>query len=173
MRTIYQSSYDKSHADVFEERIADIQFEACNLAELDEWTLTIIKMLCPPHKRQASLEMGNICVKESPKHHAPPSRIFRIKEYEELFWYVDIIPATRQFLFIADKEHTQAIPPDEGIAKLIHFQTGCDTQSVISDSAASITVKAGPISITSVDMRTQEDRRKAMETALRLWDSDD
>lgn len=169
MRTIYQSSYEKTHADVFEDRIAEISFSAFQPGNLDEWTLIVLRLFNPPGKKQVELEMGDLCVKESPTHPAPPSRIFRLKHPEDLFWYVDVIPVTRQFMFIADKEHTEAIAPDDGIARLVHAQTGLDVQSVVSDELRMITVKVGEAVVRTVDTRTQEDRKKMAMKELGRW----
>jgi hypothetical protein len=114
MRTIYQSSYDKSHADVFEAKISEIKFGPIDPNfKYDDWTKHIINMF-----DKIELEEGDLCIKESSTNASPPSRIFRIKKPECLFWYVDVIPATRQFLFIKDKAHTQCLSPEEGIANL-------------------------------------------------------
>lgn len=173
MRTIYQSSYEKTHADVFEDRISEIKFGAFQSGNFDEWTEQILWMFRPRSKNAESieLEMGDLCVKESPAHTAPPSRIFKVKEPEGLFWYVDVIPVRRQFMFIVDKGHTKAISPDEGIARLIHKQTGFKTQSVVSDSVSTITVQIGDDAIAkTIDLRTQEDRERAAKEEMKRWE---
>jgi hypothetical protein len=124
MRTFYQSSYERTHVDVFESRITEIKFGPFE-EDFDEWTMHILGMF---HSQQLSvagieLEMGDLCIKESSTHPSPPSRIFRIREPEGLFWYVDIVPVTKQFTFIADKNHTWAIPAEEGIARIFNRQT--------------------------------------------------
>ena len=173
MRTIYQSSYEKTHVDVFENRISEIKFEAFQPGNFDEWTQRILSMFHPKNALKmepVELEIGDLCVRESPTHPAPPSRIFRIKEPEGLFWYVDIIPITKQFMFVADEKHTQAISPDEGIARLIHKQTGFVVRSVVSDSSASIAIDTGKATVITVDTRTQEDRKRAAEEELKRWE---
>jgi len=174
MRIIYQNSYEKSHADVFEARIAEINFGGYDAADFDEWTSTVLKMFKPRSRtaKQIAVEMGDLCIKESPTHPAPPSRIFRVRNPAGLFWYVDIIPVTKQFLFILDKEHTEAISPDEGIARLIHKQTGHKTRSVVSDDLSTVTVETGHGTFTTVDTRTQEDRKKEGNETLKRWTND-
>ena len=174
MRTIYQSSYEKTHADVFEDRISEIKFAAFQ-GNFDTWTEQILSMFRSrsPNTKPLTLEMGDLCIKESPTHPAPPSRIFRVKEPDGLFWYVDVLPITKQFMFIADKKHTTAISPDEGIARLIHKQTGLDTRSMVSDTVGMITVKVGDTVVTTVDTRTQEDRERAAKEELKRWKNDD
>ena len=73
-------------------------------------------------------------------------------------------------MFIADEKHTTAISPDEGIARLLHYQTGLDTRSVVSDKARTITVQAGDATVTTIDTRTYEDRKKAADQELKKWE---
>jgi hypothetical protein len=131
MRTFYQSSYERTHADVFESRISEIKFSSFD-EDFDEWTIHILSMF---HSRSlgfecaVELELGDLCIKESSTHPSPPSRIFRIKEPEGLFWYVDVIPITKQFIFVADRSHTTAISVEEGIARIFNRLTNVDKRT--------------------------------------------
>jgi hypothetical protein len=131
MRTFYQSSYEKTHADVFESRISEIKFSSFN-EDFDEWTIHILSMF---HSRsfgfkcEVELELGDLCIKESSTHPSPPSRIFRVEDPSGLFWYVDVIPITKQFIFISDRNHTTAISAEEGITRIFNRLTNVDKRT--------------------------------------------
>lgn len=90
-----------------------------------------------------------------------PAYIIKI-DHPQLF-YVDIMPETKQWMWISKKDHSDAAHPDEALAILTPLlYPGTKARAIVDDKRGSILeFEHGGQKITIVDPRTGEDRQKS------------
>ena len=167
--TPYRDGEDMiTHGDVFEKLIEDgeIEFNIDPTPEnIDDWAgrclFGIVGVISRCGKQ---VKMGNVGIKVSEDHPAPPSLCFKVLNPTS-YHYFDVYPIDETFMYVKDEGHHEGVHPDVVLAENL----GLDGAKVIvhDDKGSVIRYKDTVIA----DDRTGLDRiDQAADRRKELWD---